>query len=340
MFTRNNSGDAEPACQSSQNVGGRRTLVSSPKRRHVCSRSLRSLAAVAIVLLLAASGRAGEDPFLTTYTHQMEEPGNLEVGTKLVSGKPGKRDRFLGVAAEFEYSLSRWWMTEVYLDGQATSSQSVLFTGYRWENRFRLFPHEHWINPLLYVEFGNTNGADKTLLEVVGHDGNQNLIEPNGSAHREKNREFEAKLILGSSFKGWTIAENIIAEKSVRHLPFEFGYTVGASRPLVLAAKPNRCNFCTQNIQVGVEIYGGLGTHADFGLSGTSHYVAPVVAWTIANGTTFRVSPGFGVTDASASFLLKFGVSYGIDNFGRSMRSLFHSRASTSTSEPVRSAGL
>ena len=66
-----------------------------------------------------------------------------------------------------------------------------------------------------------------------------------------------------------------------------------------------------------VEMYGGLGTHASFGLRETSHYVAPTVAWTMANGTTFRISPGFGVTDTSARFLLRFGVAYEIDQFGR-----------------------
>jgi len=123
----------------------------------------------------------------------------------------------------------------------------------------------------------------------------------------QKKREIEAKLILSSYVKGWTIAENFIAEKNVRHEPYEFGYAVGVSRPLALAARPGECNLCPENFQLGVEAYGGLGTHADFGLRGTSQYVAPTVAWKLANGTTFKVSPGFGVTEASAGFLLRFG---------------------------------
>ena len=74
---------------------------------------------------------------------------------------------------------------------------------------------------------------------------------------------------------------------------------------------------------MGVEIYGGLGTHADFGLRDTSHYVAPTAAWTIGNGTTFKISPGFGVTGQSAGFLLRFGVSYEIAQFGRAARRFF-----------------
>jgi hypothetical protein len=253
----------------------------------------------------------------------MEEPGNLELATKNVTGKPGDGNRFLGGTTELEYGLKGWWTTEFYLDGQATFGESSLFTGYRWENRFRLLTHEHWINPVLYMEFENINGADKGLLEVVGHDGKDVLIQPNADARPEKKREIEAKLILGSHFKGWTIAENFIAEKNVRHAPYEFGYAAGVSRPLALAARPDRCNLCPENFQVGAELYGGLGTHEDFGLRETSHYLAPTVAWTLANGTTFKVSPGFGITGTSAGFLLRFGVSYEIAQFGRAARSLF-----------------
>src|SRR5437667_120150 len=204
---------------------------------------------------------AGEGPFLITYTHQMEEPGNLEFGTKNVIGKPVGGNRFIGTAVELEYGVKGWWTSELYLNGQATSSQSAVFTGYRWENRFRLLSREHWINPVLYVEFENINGADKSLLEIVNHDGADDLTEPNADARYEKKREIEAKLILSSYFRGWTIAENFIAEKNIKHSPFEFGYAVGISRPLALAARAERCNFCPENFQVGVEMYGGLGTH-------------------------------------------------------------------------------
>ncbi len=98
---------------------------------------------------------------------------------------------------------------------------------------------------------------------------------------------------------------------------FEFGYAVGVSRPLALAARPERCNFCAENFQVGVEMYGGLGTHASPGLHETSHYVAPTMTWTTASGVAFGVSPGFGLTDTSAGFLLRFSVSYEISQFGR-----------------------
>lgn len=268
---------------------------------------------------------AGEGPFFITYTHQMEEPGNLEMAIKSATGKPADHaNRFFAAATEFEYGMKGWWTTELYLDGQTTSNENTVFTGYRWENRFRVLPREHWINPVLYFEFENINGADKTLLEVVGHDGKDDLAALTADARLEKQREIEAKLILSSYFKGWTLAENLIAEKNVRHAPYEFGYAAGLSRPLALAARPERCNFCPENFQLGVEMYGGLGTHADFGLGETSHYVAPTVAWTLANGTEFRISPGFGITGTSAGFVLRFGVAYEIAQFRRMAQKLFH----------------
>jgi hypothetical protein len=283
-----------------------------------------SVIGLAVALLTQRPCSGAEGPFIVTYTHQMEEPGNLEFGTKNVIGKPSGGHRFFGTTAELEYGIKSWWTTELYLDGQVTGSQSALFTGYRWENRFRLLSREHWINPVFYVEFENINGADRSLLEIVNHDGKDNLAEPNAETRHEKKREIEAKLILGSHIKGWTIAENFIAEKNVKHAPFEFGYAVGISRPLAFAARAERCNFCPENFQVGVETYGGLGTHEHFGFTGTSQYIAPTVAWTLANGTTFKVSPGFGVTDNSTGYLLRFGVFYEVNQFGRAAQKLFH----------------
>lgn len=294
------------------------------RRGPKCVRSIPVLlAAGAIAGILQPRAEAGEGPFFVTYSHQMEEPGNLEVTTKNVTGQPAAADRFLGSALEFEYGAKAWWTTEVYLDGQTTAGDGTIFTGFRWENRFRLLFHEHWINPVLYTEFEDINGADKTLLEVVNHDSAADIAGRNAELRMEKQREMEAKLILGSHVRGWTIAENFIAEKNLAHAPFEFGYAIGASRPLALEASPDRCNFCAENLQAGVEIYGGLGTHDDFGLRGTSHYVAPTFAWTLANGVMFTVSPGFGVSNPSLPFLLRFGASYEFGQFGRSLRRLF-----------------
>jgi hypothetical protein len=276
-----------------------------------------------LVCLLASASlplRAGEGPFFVTYTQQMEEQGNLDVETHSVTGNPGG-NRFGAAAVEFEYGLLGWWTTEFYLDGQVTAKDSTLFTGFRWENRFRLARREHWINPVLYLEFEDINGADKTLLEFVGHDAESDLLEPNSSARALKQREMEGKLLLGSNWRGWNLSENAIVEKNLAHEPWEFGYAVGVSRPLVLEASSRNCSLCRENFQLGVEAYGGLGDTWALTLRETSHYVAPTVAWTLASGTSFKLSPSFGVSGSSVPFLLRVGVSYEFQQFGRRLKS-------------------
>ena len=130
-------------------------------------RHLAMLLCLAFLLALSQRVRAQENYFIT-YTHHMEEPGSLEFATKSVSGFPKAGNSFLGNSVEFEYGVKTWWTSEVYLDSQITANESSVFTGFRFENRFRPLLREHWINPVLYAEFENINGADKTLLEVVG----------------------------------------------------------------------------------------------------------------------------------------------------------------------------
>lgn len=277
---------------------------------------------MAVALIFIPAGLAG-DPFFVTYTAHMEEKGELEIEFRNVTGKPGENNRFLGSALEFEYGVASRWTSSVYLDGQSTANQSTFLTGYRWENRFRPSPRVHWINPVLYIEYENVNEASRALLEVVGNDGVADLNVPVDQSRRAVRREFDAKLILDSSFKGWTLAENFITEKGVTRGPYEFGYAVGIYRGLNNASSPGRCIFCRSNIQAGVEMYGGLGTSQSFGLRDTSHYVGPAIGWTLSRGVMFKISPNFGLTDTSVPILLRFGVVVEVEDFGDAVKKLF-----------------
>jgi hypothetical protein len=249
--------------------------------------------------------------YFVTYTHHMEEPGNLEFATKSVSGFPRAGNAFWGNAVEMEYGVKTWWTSELYLDSQATANESSLFTGFRLENRFRPLLQEHWINPVLYAEFEDINGADKAMLEVVGHDGVSDFLTRNDRS--DKKREVELKLILSSNFKGWNLAENFTSEKNLAGNPWEFGYAVAVSRPLSLVASAKECRFCRENFTAGAELYGGLGDRYSFGLHDTSHYLAPTVAFHMPSGPTFSFSPAAGLNISSHGFLLRFGVAYEIN---------------------------
>jgi hypothetical protein len=269
---------------------------------------------ILIAIIFPVLSLAQERPYFVTYSHEMEEPGNLDIEFFGVDGKPQQGNRFLGSNIEFEYGAKTWWTTEFYLDGQATAHDSTIFTGYRWENRFRPLLREHWINPVIYVEFENTS-ADKALREIVGHDGKADLMEPNADTRPDKEREIELKLILGSNFRGWNVSENIIAEKNLAGDPWEFGYALGASRPLKLEASARECTFCGEKFQAGAELYGGLGDRYSFGTRFTSQYLGPTINWIAPNGITVSFSPQFGLNDFSVPRLYRFGISYEIDQF-------------------------
>lgn len=263
-----------------------------------------------------------ELPYFVTYSHHMEEPGSLEIESKTASGQPKQGDMFFGNSVELEYGTLAWWTTELYLDTQSTAGESTVFAGFRLENRFRPLMAEHIINPVLYVEFEDINAANKSLLEVVGHDGAIDFLENNRVTRGQKQREAELKLILSSDVKGWNFAENVIAEKNLSNAPWEFGYALAASRPLRLTATPRECRICAENFQLGAEMYGGLGDRYSFGIRNTSQYIAPSANWTVPYGPTFTFSPGFGLNDYSLPHIYRVGISYELGQLGR----FFHSR--------------
>jgi hypothetical protein len=288
-------------------------MIDFPRRRVAFVLGLSIVALVA----LAPLAQGQESPYIVTYDHYLEEPGSLEVEYFSTFGTQRGGNDFHAYWLELEYGATAWWTTEVYLDGQTTFNDSTIFTGFRWENRVRVLQREHFINPVLYFEYEHISGADKILKEIEGHDGEADTGERNALARQEHKHELEFKLLLSKTFKGWNIAENTLAAKSiVGSNPWEFGYAIGASRPLALKASAKRCSFCRENFVAGIEMYGGLGDRHSLGLHDTSHYLAPVIAWNMPSNWTLRLSPGFGLNDNSHAFLLRWGVSREFSGFG------------------------
>jgi hypothetical protein len=276
-----------------------------------------------LALFLPGYAQAQENPYIVAYDHYLEEPGNLEIEYFSTFGTQRAGNDFHAFWMEFEYGATAWWTTEFYVDGQTTFGDSTLFTGFRFENRFRVLKREHFINPVFYVEYEHKSGADKILKEGEGHDVESDFLTPNAEARKEHINEIELKLLLSSTFKGWNFVENTLAAKNLSNSPWEFGYAFGASRPLALKASAKRCSFCRQNFIAGAEMYGGLGDRRSFGLRETSHYFAPVAAWNLPSDWTLRLSAGFGLNDNSHRFLLRWGVSREIAGFGSMVSRMF-----------------
>jgi hypothetical protein len=291
-------------------------------------RSVCLLSMLSLLLLLSTAPKiwAQENPYIVAYSHDLEEPGNLEIEYFSTFGTQRGGNDFHAFWAEFEYGATAWWTTEAYLTGQSTFNDSTLATGFRWENRIRPLQHEHFINPVLYVEYENKSGADKILKEVEGHDVASDFAVRNALARKEHVHELEFKLILSTNYKGWNFTQNTIASKNLSNVPWEFGYAFGASRPLAMKASAQRCTFCREHFTAGLEMYGGLGDRHSFGLRDTSHYLAPAVAWNLPSGWTLRLSPSVGLNDNSHRFLLRWGVSREISGFGQMVSRMFRGR--------------
>jgi len=285
---------------------------------------MRLIVALCLFTVLAAvCAHAQESPYFVTYDHHMEEPGNLEIEASSTTDVPRSGQRFyFAPYTEFEYGVTANWTTELYLEGQSTWNDSTIFTGWRLENRFRPLKREHWINPVLYLEYENINEADRIQKEVEGEA--PDVSSPNSLLRAEKDHELETKLILSSDIHDWNLAGNFIVAKNFSQSEgVEFGYSFGFFRPLATMASGSNCRFCRENFSAGMEVYGGLGSTLGFALNDTAHYIAPVFGWLISDNATLRFSPGFGLTHESNPVLFRFGYSYEVQGIGSKISRLF-----------------
>jgi hypothetical protein len=276
---------------------------------------LRLVIVSAIALSVCPRLPAQDAPYFVTYDHHLEDQGDLEINVSSTVGVPRAQQRaYFAPYAEFEYGLRRWWTSSLYLEGQSTAGDSALFTGWRFENRFRPLAGEHIVNPVLYFEYENINEASRIQKEIVGTA--PLLNEPNDELRQNHAHEIESKLILSSHVRSWNVSENFIVEKNLSAAEvFEFGYAVGASRPFTV----HRRSFAA-----GLELYGGLGgTQGAFGFHETAQYAAPLIGWKIDKNSTVTFSPAVGLTGHSNPVLLRFGYSYEVEDFGRKVAALF-----------------
>ena len=285
---------------------------------------MKASIAVLLAFIAFSSCHAQESPYFVTYDHHLEEPGNLELEFFTTSGIPRSGQvAYVAPYMELEYGVTGRWTSELYLEGQGTVGDSSAFTGWRIENRFRPLKREHWINPILYLEYESTSEASRIQKEIVG--GGPDVVSPNSELQPGKNHELEAKLILSGTTHDWNISGNFITEKNLsKGEGFEFGYAFGVARPLATLASGNACRFCRENFIAGLEVYGSLGSTQDgFGPKNRIHYVAPVVSWQVSENGSLRFSPGFALTGDGSPFLLRFGYSYEIRGFGSKVARLW-----------------
>jgi hypothetical protein len=286
---------------------------------------MRSIAACTVALCLIPRVMAQEVPYFVTYDHHLEEPGNVVLETFTTTGIPSGREPgqhfYIAPYMEIEYGLTNRLTTAMYWEGQGTAGDSALFTGWRFETRFRPSLRERKINPVIYLEYESVNDASRINKEVVGE--GVDLDERNSGLRSVKNHELETKLILSSDFGKWNLSENFIVDKSLsRGEGFEFGYALGVSRWLAKRDQIAYCRFCSQSVVLGAELYGGFGSSLEpqFGLRDTAMYVAPSLSWQVSPNASLRASTAIGIAHETNAVLLRIGYSYEIHAFRRLSR--------------------
>lgn len=128
-------------------------------------------------LLLATPALAGNDIYFVTYSHRVER-GEAELMLMNDVAKPANAEgdgAYLAHIVELEFGVSERWATEVMAEGFFDPGLGVgRFTGFRWENRYRLLKGENsGLNPVLYVEYEDLDPATRYKMELSGReDGN------------------------------------------------------------------------------------------------------------------------------------------------------------------------
>jgi hypothetical protein len=256
----------------------------------------RSRVAVLCALVLGGvvdTTEAQERPYFVTYSDRLETKGELEVSVLSTIGDVKDSPNYFAPWIEIEYGITPRWTTEVYLEGVTINKDASAFTGWRWENRFRPFAGEHFINPVLYIEYENVNDGSRIQKEIVGEGSTSR--DPLGILKHEHAHELEGRLILSKQFDAWEVAGNAIIEKNLSEDEgLEYGYAAAGSKRW-------------GRFIAGLEAYGGLGvSNPEF--EQTRHFIAPIVGWRVAKGL-LKGSVGFGVTDASERYLFRIGYS-------------------------------
>lgn len=226
---------------------------------------------ITVVLFPSFAGALAQNAVL--YHHHTHKAGEQEIKLLNDLGQDDESHTYIANLLEYELSVTDRWVLEFYPESYIDLDQGAWkFSGFRVENRWRLFKQGTFINPVLYVEYADLQSDHHFLREVVGFANESEEGEAAGITEREK--ELETRLILGRDFAEGRLRVNfnLINESEFGHGSFEFGYAVGFTYKLKSSGDENN-----HGVTLGIEMYGGLGD-TESGLTAdpslTRHFLA------------------------------------------------------------------
>ena len=194
----------------------------------------RWLVVPAVLLIVGAGGEAwgGNNGYFVTYNSDIEK-GEIELMLMNDVTAPSQFKReddgfgnYLSHMVELEYAPFNQFATEFMVEWfEDLETGSKKFTGFRWENRYRIFKKPVPLNPMAYVEYEDLDPATRYKMEVSGW-----VRPPYVETEEEPDREriLESRVVLSEDFGPVNVAFNWINETDLASGHTAFGYSLGA----------------------------------------------------------------------------------------------------------------
>jgi len=256
---------------------------------------LKTYAALAALTLNAWSmpANAGNGANFVLYNHTMATPGEKELMLMNDIGQEADGTSYTAQMIEFELGITKQWTTEFMIEGQNTSGQGGYnFTGFRWENRYRLFDEGTPLNPVLYIEYEDLSEDTKYIMEMSGREDATGQVKV-----RPRERVLETRLILSQDLSDtMNVAFNWLNESDLDTGVTAFGYAAGLNYRL------RGLSPLLSGTMFGLELFGGLGD-SNKGLTAdgaiTQHYLAPNFRISLSPAWRLKIGGTIGLTNVS-----------------------------------------
>lgn len=182
------------------------------------------------VTLLCGRAWAGNNGYFTTYNAEVEQ-GEFELMlmTDLTTPSEFRKEEgfgdYLSHMVELEYGATDQWATELMVEWfEDLHAVDAEFTGFRWENRYRLFRQQVPLNPMVYAEYEDLAPETRYKMEVSG------WVRPpyeEGEEEPDRERILETRLVLSEDVGPLDLAFNWINETDLASGRTPFGYSLG-----------------------------------------------------------------------------------------------------------------
>ncbi len=278
-------------------------------------RSLKGPVMVLLAFFALAPGAAwgGNAANFVLYNHHTADEGEKEIMLMNDFGQNFDGRRYAAQMVEFEYGVTDRWTTEFMTEGQATFGEGGYhLTGWRWENRYRLFEYGTPLNPVIYVEWEDLSPGTKYLMEVSGREDAEEKKKA-----RPRERILETRLVLGQDITDrLDVAFNWINESDLDTGVTDFGYAAGLNYKLT--KRPNHVRHIEEEhgfhpeIRLGIELFGALGD-SNKGITAnsnlTAHYLGVNAMYHLTQRSMVKFGGAIGLTNVSQD-LVRFAFGY------------------------------